>query len=658
MNEANPALVTPGDIDVAILTKELEVTYSKDTGNNNTSIAFAEQLVKCMAVVQKEFQSERTAIIQVQARSYEHILATVDAYDCYSGVELTCPRKLAAFRRDMEQHLTVKLGAFQVQFGAKFKCTKNVAIAQAHQDKMQEETRSASVVSDTPSSLHGADLEQLMCLSDGEGSQPVDALSDYGDAPPLTPTSAPQTPAAASLLDCGSNESLLGNEISTHIQLLAHGLQRIGFGSGQSLLVLSKTPLRTFCLVMAAWSAGGQVEYWCVGNLALPDIEHSLPTFACVDEARDVSGIHALMPSVKVISLVDSITKADFQYSKLQVSSPKTHCTLSPSHEVALVLISHDAITELWTRTVHRHTELIQELDGAVHRATAKPTLMSLSLMSPLGLLLGVLPTMMSGNALYLLDVNNLSGPILAKLLFIHEQALKLRHWRKWVQQSLVSVMFLYNLTSKVNPRLRFRREFCNLTAVVASSEPELLPIPAPLVHSVGRPPSYATSTIVIQSLATNEVLGPKQVGELCLRHHMPDQAIERLGILAYVDAAQLLHLIGSKDGILKLGFEATTALELEEVIASHPLVDDAVVTYPPSSRASLVAYIKLTATALCFSSDALHSIHAYACKQIPKTKQFHRLVAVHAIPRDSIGHAYRGLVVTNSNAIETLNVM
>ncbi|KDO22159.1 hypothetical protein SPRG_12657 [Saprolegnia parasitica CBS 223.65] len=288
-----------------------------------------------------------------------------------------------------------------------------------------------------------------------------------------------------------------------------------------------------------------------------------------------------------------------------------------------------------------------------------------------MGLLVGALSALVQGSRLCLLEPTGVSGPVLAKLLLLHEpkrlvlSSVHVMHLTK-VGEAIACVdvvdcvgtsvptlpralRSLYTVSSKFQPFLRFRRIFCGPTTIYTASDPMPLPIAAPLVHSVGLPVS-SSIVLRIQSMTTNEVLGPKQVGEMCVGA----DACQRLGVLAYVDAAQQLHLIGSKDGILKLGAEATTALEIEEVVASHPLVEDAVVTCSEGQR--LAAYVKLAAATLTYSADALRSIHAYACKQIPTSKQFHRLVAVDSIPRDVMGHAYRALVLDDANALQYLD--
>jgi fatty-acyl-CoA synthase len=118
------------------------------------------------------------------------------------------------------------------------------------------------------------------------------------------------------------------------------------------------------------------------------------------------------------------------------------------------------------------------------------------------------------------------------------------------------------------------------------------------------------------------------------VRYSMP-------GDLAMIDADGKLILLGRGDGVINTGGEKIVPEEVEQVLLTHPEIDDAVVVGVPDPRwGQLVAALVAPAGALTGVTD--EALTKYVGERLAGYKSPRRIVRVDVIPRSPAGKADR----------------
>ncbi|KAH9157189.1 hypothetical protein AeRB84_000958 [Aphanomyces euteiches] len=642
--EMTSAVMPPCEIDVAILTKELEV-------------AFSEQLTKCTKAVQREMEADRSATI-------DSILAQVDS-------------KLQTFKQEM--------------------------MDQIHEELQRETCRSCHSTRSDSLMSHPHDLDDLVQLSlaDGGPSTPVDAAAiDAIDKPSLvasfnmasyilqfTRVHGPN----CSAMDCRSGEVVAHDRLVYSVGAIADGLKHRGFGVSDVMLMLAtKSSLRSFLVVLAVWTLGGSVTL--VGSPLIPR-SSIMATWACIDDNGQIPASTAL-PRLHTFSL-DKDVAGDLSYAELSSLlsfNPIKQAHLTHPSQLALTIHGSDMATLEPRVSSYAHDDLLVAMESAVASSMnfhGETILSLLPLHSPEALTFVWFPCLYFGSSLHLLEAPPTTATDLAKALRaakpsvlvttttrlpdvckVHD-ALACLNQVVCIGASVPSLprtlRALATLSSKWKPEMKFRRGFGSTTTAGVATLSDALSFPIPPTHVRAMGSALASVLVSVRSLTTGEALGPKQVGELCLSSKIApgsDGGGSRgdctllTHAMVYTDASGQVHGIGSKDGIVNLGTESTTTLELEEVLASHPLVDDAAVLIEktdPAAPPQLVGFVQLASTAQTYLEDALRSVAIFATKQIPPSKHIHGLVAVREIPRSADGQPFRRQVAEESNRLSEI---
>ncbi|RHY34793.1 hypothetical protein DYB32_000654 [Aphanomyces invadans] len=584
--------VPAADIDVAILTKELE-------------IAFAEQLIKCTKSLQQEVVADREG---ATATTLEYLLAQVDY-------------KLLHFKQEL-------LDEVHKYLEDKPPMQKSPLDPAADVDSI----RSASLVSN-PSELEVLAQNHLPS-SEGDCVHPIHAILEEGTisgaiAAPLTSTVASAAPPRVNiaayilqftrvhapekaLYDCHSGETLSYEALVDVVGCLAHNLHTVHGLCCTDIMwlpMVTPSPLR-YCRAT------------CFSLAAFPfRLTRSLV----------VCRRQWVVPS-KVAMTVQATTTSD------------DVTTFAYSHRDILVALE-TSVETFRRRFQHPRTTF----------------LCSLPLAAPEALTFAILPSLFYGTTLYFLPPPHLAdlpkalrvarvGPFhLAKA----NDAVACVEEIVCIGMSVPSLpralRALHTLSSKWCPDLKFRRLYASpaTAGVCMQSPPTSFPIPPTQLRALGSAVSNDVQ-VCVRSLATGVVLGPKQHRDL---NHATEMIATKA--MAYVDMAGQVHGIGSKDGIVNLGAESTTTLELEEVLASHPLVDDAVVVVA-ANAGSMTAYVKLAPAAATYIDDALRSVSIFAAKQIPPAKQLGGIVRVRDIHRELDGQPSFPVMLQEAKAINS----
>ncbi|KAF0684872.1 Aste57867_23116 [Aphanomyces stellatus] len=650
MTEPTPV----GDIDVAILTKELEV-------------AFAEQLVKCTKTLQREMQAERE---RDAANTLEYLLSQVDI-------------KLQHFKQELLAHVDqhFKQGQMDPRYGAS---------SDAADTFTEAASRSESLVSN-PTELD--ELAQLCLATDGGQSNPIDAVDHIDDdggvvsvaslnvASHILQFTRVHVGAKHAISDCVSGECVAYEELLPLVGRVASGLQARGFMATDVLALYgTRAPFRMLVVIMAVWTLGGSVS-WHLSTQPRPSNDGII--WACVDAGSTADEMNAETAFLHVIALDgaretsnDGIGYVDLSQTRSSLH-PIKHGHVTHPTQIAWTVHTDDVATLEATVFSYSHADLIAAMDAAVDAFRfpgAASVLSALPLHAPESLTFAILPSLFFGTSLHLLPYPPAAPDLLAALrasaacpTTLVTTSLHLSDLCK-ANDALASLddvvcigasvpnlprtlRALHTLASKWKPDLKFRRLYASLATagVCMLSDVQTFPIPPTHLRSLGAP--LPSVDVRIHSLSTGETLGAKQVGELCVRPRSGGDDFYRTHTMAYMDASGQVHGIGTRDGIVNLGTESTTTLELEEVLASHPLVDDAVVVVvaggPPPPR--LVAYVKFAAMAHAYLDDALRSVTIFAAKQMPPAKQIHALVAVRDVPRAMDGQPFRARVAAHA---------
>ncbi|ETW02331.1 hypothetical protein, variant 3 [Aphanomyces invadans] len=381
-------------------------------------------------------------------------------------------------------------------------------------------------------------------------------------------------------------------------------------------------------------------------------------------------------------------TPTDVWYSDL-VATPSTPWSVHPVKAPHWVVPSKVAMTVQATTTsddvttfAYSHRDILVALETSVEtfrRRFQHPRttfLCSLPLAAPEALTFAILPNLFYGTTLYFLPPPHLADlpkalrvarPTVLVTTSLHLSELAKANDAVACVEEIVCIGMsvpslpralraLHTLSSKWCPDLKFRRLYASpaTAGVCMQAPPTSFPIPPTQLRALGSAVSNDVQ-VCVRSLATGVVLGPKQVGELCVQHRDLNHATEMFATkaMAYVDMAGQVHGIGSKDGIVNLGAESTTTLELEEVLASHPLVDDAVVVVA-ANAGSMTAYVKLAPAAATYIDDALRSVSIFAAKQIPPAKQLGGIVRVRDIHRELDGQPSFPVMLQEAKAINS----
>ncbi|ETW02330.1 hypothetical protein, variant 2 [Aphanomyces invadans] len=660
--------VPAADIDVAILTKELE-------------IAFAEQLIKCTKSLQQEVVADREG---ATATTLEYLLAQVDYKLLHFKQEL-----LDEVHKYLEDKPPMQIHAQCVAGDVKEKSPLDPA---ADVDSI----RSASLVSN-PSELEVLAQNHLPS-SEGDCVHPIHAILE--EAPPrvniaayilqFTRVHAPEK----ALYDCHSGETLSYEALVDVVGCLAHNLHTVHGLCCTDIMwlpMVTPSPLRTFLVILAVWTLGGAI----VWSTSPPP----LATWTCLESTANRSTKSSQSATdcpgglvLRVLRLDEIIdrdqTPTDVWYSDL-VATPSTPWSVHPVKAPHWVVPSKVAMTVQATTTsddvttfAYSHRDILVALETSVEtfrRRFQHPRttfLCSLPLAAPEALTFAILPNLFYGTTLYFLPPPHLADlpkalrvarPTVLVTTSLHLSELAKANDAVACVEEIVCIGMsvpslpralraLHTLSSKWCPDLKFRRLYASpaTAGVCMQAPPTSFPIPPTQLRALGSAVSNDVQ-VCVRSLATGVVLGPKQVGELCVQHRDLNHATEMFATkaMAYVDMAGQVHGIGSKDGIVNLGAESTTTLELEEVLASHPLVDDAVVVVA-ANAGSMTAYVKLAPAAATYIDDALRSVSIFAAKQIPPAKQLGGIVRVRDIHRELDGQPSFPVMLQEAKAINS----
>ncbi|ETV83593.1 hypothetical protein, variant [Aphanomyces astaci] len=548
-------------------------------------------------------------------------------------------------------------------------------------DVDESNIRSASLVSN-PSELEELAQEHpRLPPKEGECVHPIDAVIEEAATPRInaaayilqfTRVHAPEK----GLHDCHSGESFPYETLVDVVACLAHNLRTLHGFHAVDIVWLpmdSNSPLRTFLVMLAVWTLGGSIVW--------SSVHPPLVTWVCVDSTFDRTSLTRSSLSTHIpdgtlhVLHVDAPLEqshSDVLYTDLLVTPATTPSTVHPLKAPHWVLPSKVAMTlhlsnannqdEPSVEFSYSHGDLLAAMETSIgvfrsRFQRAQSSFMStLPLAAPESLTFVLLPSIFYGTPLHFLTPSHvadlpkalrLAKPAVLVATGLHLSELVKANDAMTCLEEVVCIGMsvpslprtlraLHTLSSKWRPDLKFRRLYASpaTAGVCIESPPMAFPIPPTQLRALGRAVSNDVQ-VCVRSLSTGATLGPKQVGELCVcrldLHHLTQQF--PTNAMAYVDVDGQVHGIGSKDGIVNLGCESTTTLELEEVLASHPLVEDAVV-----SAAAMTAYIKLAPAAATYVDDALRSVSIFAAKQIPPAKQLSQIMRVLDIPRQLDG--------------------